>query len=130
MKSRTDLALLLVRVGLGVVFALHGWQKVNAMEGTIAFFGTLGLPAFIAYAVAYIEFIGGLLLIIGLFTKVAAILLAVVMIGAIVKVKFAKGFLGGYEFDFMLLMASLAIAVSSSGAYSIDRLWKKEDPRI
>lgn len=120
MKSHAhvDLALLLVRVGLGLVFMAHGWDKASSMEGTIHAFSSIGLPAIVAYVVTYVELLGGFAMFIGLFTGWAGILLALTMLGAIGKVKLSLGFIGGFEFDLMLFLAAIAISLSGPGKYS------------
>jgi uncharacterized membrane protein YphA (DoxX/SURF4 family) len=104
MKTNLDIALLLIRVGLGAVFVAHGWDKISDMPSTISFFYTLGLPAFMAYVVAYVELLGGISMLIGVFSGWAGVFLAANMIGAMGLVKLSKGFLGGYEFDLMLFL--------------------------
>lgn len=116
-----DLGLLLVRVALGLVFIVHGWQKVSNLTGTVGFFGSIGLPAFLAYVVAAIEFLGGLAILLGIWTRVVGVLLAAVMVGAIVTLKFKAGFSGGYEFDLTLLLIALAMSFSGPGRYAISR---------
>lgn len=124
LKNNTDLGLLLVRVGLGLVFIAHGWAKIDGMDGTIGFFASIGLSAFWAYLVAYVEFIGGIAMLVGLFTNWAGMLLAVVMIVAIVMLKLSKGFVGGYEFDLVLFLSSLAIVIAGPGKYTLRALKK------
>lgn len=109
----------LLRVVVGVVFIAHGWAKLQGMEGTIMFFGSVGLAPVFAYLVSYTEFIGGLLVLLGIYSRIAAYALAVVMVFAIALVKGQMGFLGGYELELTLLAALLAIAWSGSGPYSV-----------
>ncbi len=116
-----DLGLLLVRIALGLVFIVHGWQKVSNLTGTVGFFGSIGLPAFLAYVVAAIEFLGGLAILLGVWTRVVGVLLAAVMVGAIVTLKFKAGFSGGYEFDLTLLLIALAMSFSGPGRYALCR---------
>jgi putative oxidoreductase len=111
--------LFLLRVVVGVVFLAHGWQKIQGMEGTIGFFASLGLAPFFAYLVAWTEFLAGSAVLLGVFTRVAGYLLALVMVFAIFLVKFKMGFLGGYETDLILLVAALAVAFSGAGPYSL-----------
>lgn len=125
-KKNIDVGLLLIRLGLGAVFFAHGVQKLQGLDGVIGFFGTLGLPPFFAYLVAGVETLGGLALIVGLWNHWAAKLLAIVMIGAILLVKGSKGFLGGYEFDLMLLFALSGILFTGAGKYSLDEKMKKQ----
>ncbi len=128
-KRNVDAGLLLVRVGLGLVFLMHGWVKLSAIEGTVGFFGTLGLHPAFAYLVAIVETLGGLLLIIGLWTHWAAKALAVVMLVAILLVKFKKGFLGGYEFELSLFLSTLGILFAGPGAYSLSNSMKKPESK-
>jgi len=109
----------LLRVVVGFVFMAHGWAKIQGMEGTIGFFASLGLAPFLAYLVAWVEFLGGVALLIGVYSRLAGYLLAIVMVFAIFMLKIKMGFLGGYEFDLTLLVALLAIAWSGSGPYSV-----------
>lgn len=109
----------LVRIVVGAVFVIHGWDKIENIEGVIGFFGSLGLPSIFAYLVGWIEFLGGLAVLLGLFYKYAVYLLAVVMVGAIYLVKFKMGFLGGYEFDLLLLVSALSIAWTKDMPYKV-----------
>ena len=81
-----DLALLIARVGLGVVFLAHGWQKLvtNGVGGTAGFFDSVGvpLPTLSAWFATIVELVGGGLLVLGLAVPVAGLLLAVDMVGA------------------------------------------------
>ncbi len=111
----------LLRLAVGVIFVAHGWSKFANMEQTIGFFGQLGMPSVFAYLVAAIELLGGLALVIGLYTDLAALLLAIVMVVAIVYVKMATlkvGLMGGYEFDIVLLASNLAIMFVGPGKYA------------
>lgn len=125
-KKNSDLGLLFIRVGLGTVFLAHGVQKLQGLDGVVGFFGTLGLHPFFAYLVAGVETLAGLALIVGLWTHWASKLLAIIMIAAIALVKGSKGFLGGYEFDLMLLLAVLGTLFTGPGAYSLDGRMKKQ----
>jgi putative oxidoreductase len=125
MKSNLDSALFLIRLGLAAVFIAHGWDKIANMEGTVAFFASINLPAFLAYFVAYIEFLGGISMLFGMFTGLSGIILAINMLVAIGLVKVSKGFLGGYEFDLMLFLAAIAISLTGPGIYTVKRLLKR-----
>ncbi|HEY0908495.1 MAG TPA: DoxX family protein [Candidatus Paceibacterota bacterium] len=126
MKSTTtDIALLLIRVGLALVFMAHGWDKVTNMADTVGFFSSIGLSAFWAYVVAYVELIGGLLMLLGIGTGWAGVALATAMVGAIVMVKLSKGFLGGYEFDLMLFLSAIAISLAGAGSYTVKYLFRR-----
>lgn len=119
MKSHKDCGMFLLRLVVGIVFMVYGWNKIQGMEGTIGFFASLGLAPFFAYLVAWVEFLGGIALILGLYSRLVSYLLAIIVIVAILKVKWAMGFMGGYESDLVLLAALLAIAWTGAGRYSL-----------
>ncbi len=114
--------LFLIRFGLGLVFVVHGWQKLSDIGMIVGFFNGLGLPAIVAYVVAVIELLGGLAMICGVWTKCAGWLLAIVMAGAIILVKGKMGFIGGYELDLLLFLTALGIAFTGPGTGTVHRL--------
>lgn len=115
----SEVGLLLIRIGLAAVFITHGWMKLSDMDATVGFFASLGLSAALAWAVSLFEFVGGLMMLAGAYTCIAGGMLAVVMIGAIVTVKGQMGFVGGYEFDLMLLLSAVGIALAGPGKYNV-----------
>ena len=122
-----DAGILLLRIALGVVFIFHGWMKISGMEGAIGFFASLGFPAFLAYFVAWSEVIGGLAFLAGIFVRYVGLILAIIVTVAIFKVRFVNGFSaanGGYEYEFVLLLGSLAMATFGAGAYSLAKYLK------
>jgi putative oxidoreductase len=110
---------LFLRLGLALIFLVHGVQKFLYLDQTVAFFKMVGLPPFLSYLIAAIETLSGLALLLGLFTEIASALIVIVMIGAIVTVKGAKGFVGGYEFDLLILLAALSLIFTGPGTWSI-----------
>lgn len=114
-----DLGLLVLRLAVGIVFVAHGWDKFMEIAQTVSFFETLGMPAFVAYIVAAVEFLGGLALILGTWTTTAGFLLAIVMIAAIFLTKLPSGLLGGYEYELVLLAGALAVALLGTGKYRV-----------
>ena len=120
----TDRALLVLRLALATVFIAHGYMKLFVMghDGVTGFFTQIGvpLPGIAAWGVALLEFGGGLALAAGAFTRVLALLFVVDMIGAIALVVFKKGFVSGYEFEFLLAAGSLAVALGGAGNISVD----------
>ncbi|WP_199909941.1 DoxX family protein [Paenibacillus sp. CAA11] len=125
MNRNYGIGLLLLRLVLGAVFLAHGITKFqNGIENTVAFFDSLGVPGFVAYATALIEVIGGVAMILGLGTRIVAALFAVIMVGAIVTARLAAGFVGGYEFELTLLVLSVALLITGSPWVAADRLFK------
>lgn len=124
-SSRVDLALLLLRVAVGGIFIAHGAQKVFGFghAGVTRMLAGMGvpLPPVAAAGLMALEFLGGILMVLGLGTRIIAALLAVDMLGAIVLVKLPGGFFApkGYEYELMLLAASLALAIGGAGAYAV-----------
>lgn len=124
--QRMALGLTILRVIVGIVFIVHGSQKlfVFGLHGVTQGFTQFGvpLPTLSAPVVTFVELLGGIALVLGLFTRIAAILLAIDMVGAIVFVHAKNGFFlpTGYEYALMLLTVFVAIVVSGPGAYAID----------
>ncbi|MBB3035935.1 DoxX family protein [Hoyosella altamirensis] len=124
-----DIALLIARVGIGIIFVAHGWQKLNdqGIEGVQAFFTSINapLPEISAYVVTYLELVGGALLIIGALTPLVGFLLFCDMVGAFVLVHAEHGVFvndGGYELVLALGVGSLLIAACGAGRLSVDRM--------
>ncbi|MGG7618092.1 DoxX family protein [Bacillus coreaensis] len=128
MENKFELSVVILRVVLGITFFIHGLVKFQGgIENIVGWFSSIGLPGFLAYGVALIEVVGGLALVVGLFTRWVSILIALLMIGATLKVKLAVGFLGngqmaGYELDLAFLAMAVSIAITGSKAYALDQL--------
>ncbi|MBP2633178.1 MAG: DoxX family protein [Firmicutes bacterium] len=122
-KRYYEWSMLVIRVALGIIFLAHGVQKISGFDGIIQWFGSMGMPAVLAYVVTTIETVGGALLILGLFTRTAAAGIMFVMLGAIFSVKISKGFIGGYEFDVSLLAMAFSLILSGSNTFSLGSLF-------
>lgn len=123
MINKFELGTLILRVVLGLTFFVHGLDKFQGgIENTASWFESIGLPGFLAYGVGVVELLGGIALILGLFSRFVSGLLGIIMVGAVVKVKLAAGFIGGYELDLVLLAISVFIAISGSKAFSLDQI--------
>ena len=114
-----------IRAAVGVIFLVHGIPKFN--PGFSGFLTNMGLPVELQIPVALLETIGGILLIVGFFTRVSASLLSINMLGAIFYVKQAASLTGerGYEIDLILLAGCLATIVAGPGRVSISHIAKK-----
>ena len=122
----TDLALLILRVVLGIVMIYHGWPKLTNLGGTIEGFTGMGipLPAVAAIFATVAEVLGGMLMLVGAFTDIAGLMFAIDMLGAIIFVHAKNGFSagkGGIEFPLLLLATALAIALAGPGRYAVGR---------
>jgi putative oxidoreductase len=122
---------LAVRLGAGVVFSAHGAQKLfgwfggYGLEGTAGWLESIGLaPGMVmALLAGGAEFFGGLLLIVGLFVRPAAMVLAFTMLVAIVSVHINNGLFianNGYEFGLVLLVVSIGLIIRGAGSLSVD----------
>jgi putative oxidoreductase len=128
MRDRTtvEASLLFVRVIVGVIFAVHGAQKLFGAWGGRGLAATVAAPPDgmgpIGYLVTIGEFFGGLGLILGFLTRFSAASLIVIMIGAIAMVHGKNGFLlsnGGFEYNLALIGLLLPILLAGPGEYSI-----------
>lgn len=118
----------IMRVVLGILFAAHGISKFQMGLGNVeGWFVSIGVPGFLAYIVAFLELIGGILLIMGLFTRYVSALFILLMAGAIVTAKLSVGLLGngqsaGYELDLAFMLVALYLAVADRTPLSADRV--------
>jgi len=140
LHTHADWASLVLRLVLALVIFPHGAQKVLGWFGGYGYTGTMqyfttqaGLPTPVAFTVLMSEFAGPMLLVAGLGTRLAAVFIAAVMIGAIFKVHKGVGFFmnwmgkqqagqEGYEFHLLVLAICAALLVTGGGAFSIDAL--------
>lgn len=117
---------LVLRLGLGVIFMLHGVQKVSAEHDWGAGWDTSGnFHASLQMLVAYSELLGGIAVTIGFLTRLAALGISVIMVGAIATVHAQNGFYlsnGGFEYNLALIIICLAIILLGPGPVSLDRL--------
>lgn len=119
------LALLFMRLALGTVMVVHGYHKVfGGLHHHAQFVASLGLPAWTGYLSAFTEFLGGLLVLGGLFTRAAAFAICINLLVAIWKVHWHNGLTGDHGFEFPLSLAVLAFALIFFGAgpISIDHI--------
>src|ERR1700740_3256342 len=136
--TQADWTISIVRVVLGLIFFAHGAQKMLGWYGGAGlaksmrtFTKDLRLPSALAFLVIAGEFLGGVGLIVGLFSRIAALVIAVTMLGAITTVHFRFGLFlnwfggqGGHGIEYHLLAIALALVVlvKGAGVFSIDRI--------
>jgi putative oxidoreductase len=125
--SLNEFGPLVLRLSLAAIFLYHGYGKLFGQPGLKGFAAWLAslrvpLPMLMAWAVALVEFGGGVALAFGLFTRVVALLLVVDMLVAILTVHLPKGFSasqGGIEFPLSVMAGSLALVFSGAGAFAL-----------
>ena len=115
-----------MRITIGVIFIIHGYGKIGN-EGFAGWLPSLGIPAELSMLIALAEIVPGILLIIGVLSRISASVIAIIMVGAIFHVKGAASIAGdgGVEFDLILLAASLVIIVAGPGRASLAHVLKK-----
>jgi putative oxidoreductase len=141
-RTRDDYAALVMRLFLGVVFFPHGAQKVlgwfggHGIRATIQGFSKMGFPPAMTVLIMAIEFGGSILLILGLLTRLAALGIVALMVGAIVmvhgKVGFFMNWFGnqpgeGFEYHLLAIAIAVALLIAGGGALSVDRALSRED---
>lgn len=118
-------ALLLLRCGLALVFIYHGYPKLFGNTATfVRAFSEIGIPSYFVYIVGVVETFGGLMLALGLGTRLAAPLLLIDMCGALWKYNFNEGIYAvrEYELPLTLGLAVLLLATTGAGPLSLDDL--------
>ncbi len=144
MATERDWSQTALRLALGLMIFPHGAQKAlgwfggYGLEGTLGFFGSIGVPTLAALLVIAAEFLGGLALIAGLLSRVAAVGVAAVMTGAVfLGGHLANGFFmnwsgtqagEGWEFHLLAVAIAVAVAVRGGGALSVDRALTSREP--
>ena len=125
-------AILVLRISLGLLFLAHGCLKVFVftLPGTAQFFESVGLPGWMAMPVAISEFVGGLLLVGGVYTRWVALGLFPILLVATLKAHGANGWLftnkgGGWEFSAFFAVATVVQFLLGDGAYAIGSIWNR-----
>jgi putative oxidoreductase len=124
-SHQTQIAAAILRAGLGVMFVAHALLKifVFTIPGTVQFFQSVGLPGAFAYVTIAAELVGGVLLILGVYTRVVALALLPVLLGAL-WVHSGNGWLftsanGGWEYPAFLVLAAVVVAVLGGGRFAL-----------
>jgi putative oxidoreductase len=118
----------LVRMALGSILLSHGLLKVFVftIPGTVGFFASLGLPPMVAYLTIFGEIVGGLALLLGLYTRLVALLSLPILMGAL-WVHIGNGWVfsaegGGWEFPALLVVLAVAVALQGAGAFALKKI--------
>jgi putative oxidoreductase len=118
------LGLFILRVVLGIIMVVHGYHKVfGGLHHHAQFVASLGMPAWLGYVSAFTEFLGGIALVAGVLTRIAALAVCVDMCVAIAKVHWHNGLTGQGGFEFPLSLAAIAFALIFAGAGPISVDW-------
>jgi len=127
------LGLLVLRLALGSIMIAHGWQKIAGhLQMITGLLQHMGMPGWMAYLVTAAEFGGGILLVVGFLTRLAALAILVDMLVAILKVHLPHGLFasnGGYEFPLVCAAIAFSLIWSGSGPIAIDWLWGSKGGR-
>ena len=125
-ESTAPYAALLLRVSLGILFLAHVGLKifVFTIPGFVGYFGTLGLPAVVAYAVVALELVGGICLILGIYASIVALPLMLEVLGTIALAHGANGWLftnkgGGWEYPAFWAAGLMALYLLGDGAMAL-----------
>src|ERR1700733_3302156 len=117
MDKLQPLSLLTLRVILGIIFLYHGYPKLTHTPGNLqAVFVDHGLPPYFVYVSGILETFGGGLLLLGLFTRPSAVLLAIEMCVAIWKVHSVHGYMAVHDYEFPLALAGACFGLATVGA--------------
>jgi uncharacterized membrane protein YphA (DoxX/SURF4 family) len=121
-----SVAALVLRIAVGGLFIVHGYPKLGAQQRKqgAEWMKSMGLPGGFILFGGIVEFFGGIAILLGVFTSIIASLFALWMLSTtwLSAAKMKKKFVGGYELDIILLLASLALAAIGGGILSIDHL--------
>ncbi|CAN7239576.1 DoxX family protein [Paenibacillus sp. LjRoot153] len=126
--TKTAVVSIIMRVVMGIILMAHGIAKFQmGLANVEAWFSSIGIPGFSAYFIAILELVGGIMLIVGLFTRYVSGLFVIMLIGAIVTTKLSLGLLGdgqmsGYELDLGFMLVLLYLVVAEQSTLSVDRL--------
>ncbi|RDW20289.1 oxidoreductase [Oceanobacillus arenosus] len=125
--NKNEIGKVILRAMLGLIFFIHGLSKFQGgISNTVGYFDSIGVPGFLAYVVGIVEIVGGIALVLGIGTRIIAILFTLIMAGAILTAKLSAGFLGngqmaGYELELALLAMSIYFILANKSVISLDQ---------
>ena len=122
-SNMQSIGISLLRIHFGIILLAHGWLKVYVFTvgGTVGYFASIGLPSIVAYSVIFGELLGGVALILGIQTRLAASLTVPIVFGAAIM-NIGNGWLhsasgGGWEYAASLTVIAISLAITGSGQY-------------
>lgn len=132
LEKTEDYSMIILRAALGIIFFAHGSQKLlgwfggYGFDATVQFFNQMGIPPALAALAILAEFFGGLMVLLGFFTRIGAAGIAVTMAVALFTVHLPQGFFiagdkVGFEYVFALLLMALYLVINGAGEMSIDK---------
>ena len=127
MQTAFSFETLSIRIMAGIVFIAHGMPKFYDVSGGFGFFQSISLPSELFLPLAFLEVNGGLAILLGVLTRIASLLFIIEMTGAIVFAKLSKGFVGGYEFELLLISICITLALVGPGMVSIENYILKRE---
>ena len=116
-----------IRITASIVFIAHGIPKFYDISGGYGFFQSINLPPELFIPIGLLEVIGGLAILLGILTRIASALFIIEMIGAILTAKLSKGFIGGYEFELLLISICTAVVILGPRKISIENYILKRE---
>lgn len=127
-ETQSKYGAFITRLAFGSILLAHGLLKVFVftLPGTVGFFESLGLPAIVAYLTVFGEIAGGVAILLGLYTRLAAALSLPILLGAL-WAHAGNGWVfsndgGGWEFPLLLVVLGIAVALNGNGAYALRKL--------
>lgn len=112
----TNAGLLVLRLGMAFVFILAGWEKVSHLQTTVGMFGQMGFGVFWAYVVSFVELLGGIAILLGVWTRLSAALLTIAMIVAVYVTRANASMM---MTPLILVFTNVALFLTGGGAYSL-----------
>jgi len=109
-----------IRILVGTALIAHGWSKLSNISGAQGFFGSIGLPSELAIPITLLEVIGGIAILTGILTRIAAGLIILEMIGITLHVKLSKGFVGGFELELLIMAICISLFITGPVRISIE----------
>ena len=127
-QANSEKFYLVFRVIIGILFFMHGWMKIQSLSAINGFFtNKLGLPPGTATFIALVEIIGGLMLVFGVWTRVAGVVLGIEMLVALFLTVPTNTAFGGHELEIMLMASSFGVALAGAGKVRLTHLFELDN---